>query len=119
MGGLLPDAPDPIPGATWAALPAAGSEANLRYVSHLLGVDKATSRKAILEVCGTLQDVLGHTVLQVHEPLEVVVGFLALGFLQYIGALDRLTFPSPVHPGGIHPYNSWLLLDCASGCGRP
>lgn len=47
----------------------------LWHIGHLFGVGKVTSREAILEVCGTFQDVLGHTMLQVKDPLEVVVGF--------------------------------------------
>ncbi|KYO40069.1 hypothetical protein Y1Q_0006602 [Alligator mississippiensis] len=47
--------------------------ASLCYVDHLSG--KTTTGEAILEVCGTLQDMLEPTVLSVHGPLEVVVGF--------------------------------------------
>ncbi|KYO43353.1 hypothetical protein Y1Q_0017630 [Alligator mississippiensis] len=72
---------------------------SLRYVGHLFGVGKA-----ILEVCSTLQDMPGHMVLCMHDPL--VVGFCTLGFSQYIAALDRTHFPiiCPLH--GDHPYYS-------------
>ncbi|KYO19019.1 hypothetical protein Y1Q_0018970 [Alligator mississippiensis] len=54
----------------------------LWYVSHLFGMDKAIVGKAILELCGTLQDILGDTVFHLHNILVVVVGFHTLGFRQ-------------------------------------
>lgn len=62
---------------------------SLRYVGHLFSVGKATTREDILEVCGTLQNMLGHTVLQFHDTLELVVGFQALGFPQCIRSLNE------------------------------
>ncbi|KYO23548.1 hypothetical protein Y1Q_0010110 [Alligator mississippiensis] len=73
------------------------TSARLCYISHLFSMVKATPGEAILEVCGTLQDVLGHTMLQTHNPLEMVARFHALGFTQGMGSLD-----------GIHILISWL-----------
>ncbi|KYO31941.1 hypothetical protein Y1Q_0012170 [Alligator mississippiensis] len=38
--------------------------ASLHYISHLFGMGKVTARKAVLDICGTLQTVLGRTMLQ-------------------------------------------------------
>lgn len=46
-------------------------------MGHLFGVSKATTVEAILEECGTLQNVVGHTMFWVYNLLAVVVGFLA------------------------------------------
>lgn len=51
------------------------TSASLCYVGHLFGVDKPIAREAVLEVCGAVQDILAHIVLQVADPLEVAVGF--------------------------------------------
>ncbi|KYO37429.1 hypothetical protein Y1Q_0017238 [Alligator mississippiensis] len=80
---------------------------SLHYVSHLFGVGKATAREAILEVCGTLQDMVRHTVLCMHNPLAVVAGFHALGFPQCIGALDGSHIPTTCPPHGDHSHYSW------------
>ncbi|KYO46906.1 hypothetical protein Y1Q_0014481 [Alligator mississippiensis] len=77
---------------------------SLCYVSHLFSVGNATAREAILEVCCTLQDVLGHTVLCMHDTLELVVG--ALGFPKYIRTPDRTYIPITCLPPTDHPYYS-------------
>ncbi|KYO20535.1 hypothetical protein Y1Q_0012450 [Alligator mississippiensis] len=53
---------------------------SLHHVGHPFGLGKLITKKAILEVCGTLQDMLGHTVLRVHDLLEVMMEFCTLGF---------------------------------------
>ncbi|KYO34329.1 hypothetical protein Y1Q_0007605 [Alligator mississippiensis] len=80
--------------------------ASLHYVGHLFGMAKVSAGEAILEVCITLQDVLGHTMLCVHNPLAVVVGFQVLGFPQCIRALDGTHIPITCLLHGDHPYYS-------------
>ncbi|KYO20615.1 hypothetical protein Y1Q_0012515 [Alligator mississippiensis] len=79
---------------------------NLQYIIDLFGVGKATLGEARLEVCDTLQDMLGHTLLQVANSLEVVVGFRAIDFLQCIGALDGIYLSITCPPCMDHPYYS-------------
>lgn len=45
--------------------------------------------KAILQVCGVLQDMLADTILHVCDPQVVVARFHGLGFTQCIRALNR------------------------------
>ncbi|KYO45522.1 hypothetical protein Y1Q_0015173 [Alligator mississippiensis] len=72
---------------TWLALALMKlpTPARLCYIGHLFGVGMVTARKAILEVCSTLQDVLGGTMLHVHDPMVAAVEFHALGFPQCMG----------------------------------
>lgn len=53
---------------------------SLCYFGHLFRVGKVTTEEAVLEVCSAIQDVVGHTMLWVTDTLEMVAGFLALGF---------------------------------------
>ncbi|KYO29463.1 hypothetical protein Y1Q_0022705 [Alligator mississippiensis] len=80
----------------------------LHYMGHLFGGSKATTREAILEVYVTLQDVLGHTILQMHlpHPREVVAGFYTLGFPQCIEALDGIHIPVTCPPQSDYLYYS-------------
>ncbi|KYO32575.1 hypothetical protein Y1Q_0007774 [Alligator mississippiensis] len=80
--------------------------ASLWYVRHLFGMGKATTREAILEVCRDLQDVLGHTVLCIHNPLAVVAGFHPLRFPQCVRALDVTHIPITYPPHRDWPYYS-------------
>ncbi|KYO37679.1 hypothetical protein Y1Q_0021987 [Alligator mississippiensis] len=63
-----------LPADTWLALTLLKltTLASLCYIGHLFGVGKATAREAVLEVYGMFQDMLGHTVLHVHDLLAVV-----------------------------------------------
>ncbi|KYO44560.1 hypothetical protein Y1Q_0005919 [Alligator mississippiensis] len=62
--------------------------ASLYYMDHFFGIGKATTKEVVLEVCSALQNMLGHTVRCMHDPLEVMVRLCALGFPQFIGALN-------------------------------
>lgn len=68
----------------------------------------------VQEVCSTIQDVLQDTILQVHDPQEAVE-FDALGFPQYIRALNGTNIPvtCPRH-GNPTTTASWafILLCC-------
>lgn len=75
----------------------------LWYVGHLFSVGKATTRDAVLEVCGALQDVLTDTVLHVHESHMLVAGFHALGF-PCVRALDGTHIMVTCLPHGNHPH---------------
>ncbi|KYO44750.1 hypothetical protein Y1Q_0016859 [Alligator mississippiensis] len=77
---------------------------SLQYVGHLFDVVKATARKAVLEVCGTLQDVLADTIIHVHDPHVVVVGFHELGFPQCTRVLDGNHILVTCPPHGEYPY---------------
>ncbi|KYO37449.1 hypothetical protein Y1Q_0017250 [Alligator mississippiensis] len=94
--------PQPLPMDTQLALALLklAMPASLCYISHHFGMGKVTTGEAFLEVCSALQDVLGHTVLWVHERLEVVAGFHNLGFPQCIGALDMTHIPIMLPPNG-------------------
>ncbi|KYO48487.1 hypothetical protein Y1Q_0022676 [Alligator mississippiensis] len=84
-----------------------GTATSFSYVSHLFDVSKATNGEATLEVHRALRHVLGHMVLQVHNPLVVVVAeFHALGFLQCFRALDGTHIPITGPPLGNQPYYS-------------
>ncbi|KYO42250.1 hypothetical protein Y1Q_0002863 [Alligator mississippiensis] len=50
---------------------------------------------------------MGHTMLQVHDSLEVVAGIHALGFPQCIRALDKTHILVTCPPYGNCPYYSW------------
>ncbi|KYO45018.1 hypothetical protein Y1Q_0007329 [Alligator mississippiensis] len=98
----------PLPTDTWLAISLLklATSASLHYVGHLFGMGKATITEAILEVCDTLSDVLGYTMLCVHDLLAVVVGFHDLGFSQCIRALDRTHIPITCPLQRDHPYYS-------------
>ncbi|KYO44898.1 hypothetical protein Y1Q_0022973 [Alligator mississippiensis] len=97
--------------------------ADLCYMGHLFEVDQATAGKATLEVCGALQDMLGHMVFQVHDSLVVVAGFHVMGFSQCIGAWDRTNISITCPPHSDYPHCSWrgfysiVLLPVIGHCG--
>lgn len=72
--------------------------ASLCYIAHLCRVGKVTDGEAILEVNGTLQDVMANTVLQATDSLEVVADSKRLSSPSVFGPSTGHTFPSPTHP---------------------
>ncbi|KYO33736.1 hypothetical protein Y1Q_0008862 [Alligator mississippiensis] len=80
--------------------------ASLHYISHFFSMGKAIAGEVIQKVCSTLEDVVGHTVLWVHNPLELVVGFHIPDFPQCAVALDWTHIPMTCPSHSDHPHYS-------------